>query len=181
MTNVKRASRVLRTASVLASFLVSSGHALADDAPTQAGPAAAANDAPLGDAAEGSLAKASPEQAAAIAYQQALASYSQGDLAAALDSMRRSYQLSKRAELLYNLAQLEEELKACSDSLADYRRYLELVPQGRYREAAERACVRLEPQCPPPAAATAPATTTFANTEPAAHDDQPKQPAGKPE
>jgi tetratricopeptide (TPR) repeat protein len=157
---------------------LSSGHALADDAPAQASQAASAevnSDAPPDAAA------ASPEQAAAIAYQKALLSYSKGDLAGALDHMRTSYQLSKRAELLYNLAQLEEELKACSDALADYRRYLELVPHGRYRHAAEDARVRLEHECPPLPAASAPPLAIPADPKLTANDAESTQAAAKPE
>ncbi len=125
---MKRASRALHTALLWTSFLLSSGNALAEHEPGQPEQAATAEakaGAQPGDAPPNALAKESPERAAAIAYQQALSSYSQGNVAAALSSMRISYQLSKRAELLYNLAQLEEELNACRDSLEDYRRYLE--------------------------------------------------------
>ena len=178
MKNVTRLSRVLRSAPFWASFLLSSGHALADDAPAQKTPSTAADASASASARDASE---SSEQAATIAYQKALLSYAQGDLAGALDNMRKSYQLSKRAELLYNLAQLEEELKACSDSLADYRRYLELVPHGRYREAAEHARVRLELECPPPPAASTPAVPPPADPKQAASDHEPKQSGPKPE
>jgi len=174
---VKRALRVLRAASVWTLFLLSSGLALAEDATSQSARTTKA-DAEPGARSGPAGAKTDPGQAASIAYQDALASYAKGDLAAALNSMRESYRLSKRPELLYNLAQLEEELKACSDSLEDYRRYLELAPQGRYREAAESASRRLQRECPPPtpqsslvastlapgstAASAAPAATTAA-------------------
>ncbi|MEI9936173.1 MAG: hypothetical protein WDO69_03005 [Pseudomonadota bacterium] len=178
---MKRASRVLRTAPVWASLLLLSAHAFADDAPRAQQAQAAKGEANPGAPADDDAAsKATPEQAAAVAYQKALASYAQGEVAAALDSMRQSYQLSKRAELLYNLAQLEEELKACEDSLKDYRRYLELVPHGRYREAAELARERLEHECPAPAATPAPAAAVAASTA-RAPTPEPKQSAAKPE
>jgi hypothetical protein len=165
-TSVKQAVRALRMASIWASFLSSSGHAFADDSPTQklqTTTSDTSSDAQPDTAAVTTSAQASPEQAAATAYQKALASYAKGDVPAALDSMRESYRLSKRPELLYNLAQLEDELKICRDSLADYRQYLELVPHGRYRDSAEQARQRLEQQCPPPAAAPPDTATIAAN------------------
>jgi tetratricopeptide (TPR) repeat protein len=128
-----------------------------------------------GSGAEGILVDSSVEQQAAAAYQQARASYAKGDREAALLYMKKSYELSKRAELLFNLARLEQELKACEESLADYRRYLELVPRGRYREEATRARDLLEQECPPPApvlASTAPAPV---NPEPATNESPPEQ------
>jgi len=151
-TKVKRASRVLRTAFLSTPIMLANAHALAEDSPTQK-VLAANTDANARtqsvDTPEPGMTKASSEQLAAVAYQKAVESYANGDVAAALDSMRESYQLSKRAELLYNLAQLEEELKACGDARADYRRYLELVPNGRYRDSAQQASARLEEECPP--------------------------------
>src|SRR6478736_37940 len=176
-TKVKRASRVLRTASIWAPVVLSSAHALADDSPTQKVQAAKADanarTEPVEPHDQG-MTKASSEQLAAVAYQKAVASYANGDLTGALDSMRESYQLSKRAELLYNLAQLEEELKACSDALTDYGRYLELVPNGRYRESAKQARVRLEQEC-------APQTPAPPSPAPLTHDPPPAERAVVPE
>jgi len=112
---VKRVSRALCAASVWASFLVPSEPALAADGP-----------------APSSEATSSSDQAAADAYQRALAVYAQGDVKGAFASMRESYRLSKRPELLYNL------------------------PQGRYRQAAEQAIEDLGRTCP--AADSAPPT-----------------------
>src|SRR6478735_10358554 len=98
---------MLRAASLWASVLSTSAHALADDSPTQKLQTANTVPASSGQSdgtREGLATSASTEQLAANAYQQALVSYAKGDVPAALDSMRESYQLSKRAELLYNLA-----------------------------------------------------------------------------
>jgi|SRR6478609_6842961 len=152
---------MLRAASIWATFLSSSAHTLADDSPMQKVQSASASpDGAREDAPE----NASVEQLAAIAYQQALADYANGNVSTALDRMRESYRLSKRPELLYNLAQLEEELKACPEALTDYRRYLELVPTGRYRESASQAQGRLESVCPSTAPAPAPETAPLATT-----------------
>jgi len=60
--------------------------------------------------------------------------------------------------LLYNLGRLEDELHDCQASLEDYRGYLERVPHGRYRQAAEQAIEDLSRACP--AADSAPSTTS---------------------
>lgn len=65
--------------------------------------------------------------------------------------MRESYRLSARAELLYNIARLEGELGECTEALAHYREYVELVPQGQYRAAAEQASADLAKRCSPDA------------------------------
>ncbi|MEP7052672.1 MAG: hypothetical protein ABJB12_20050, partial [Pseudomonadota bacterium] len=83
-----------------------------------------------------------------MAYQQAQLKYARHDLVGALESMRESYRLCKRPELLYNLAMLERELHDCSSALADYKSYLQQVPEGRYRDVAEQASVELRQQCP---------------------------------
>lgn len=145
---------MLSTASVWASSLSSSTLALADDSPTQKVQSAStgANSAVGSDRAlDAAPASPSSEQLAAIAYKKARASYADGDVPGALTSMRESYELSKKAELLYNLAQLEQELNSCADALADYRRYLELVPHGLHRASAAQARDSLEKICPPAA------------------------------
>jgi len=162
---------MLRAASIWATLLSSSAHALADDSPTQKVQSAKADAAP--DEHTGSV-EATPDsnsQLAASAYQQALSSYAHGDLPGALRSMRESYRLSGRAELLYNLAQLEEELKNCDEALAHYGRYLQLVPKGRYRESATEAQGRLEQVCPQPVQAPPPVQ---AATPPPVNPKQPR-------
>jgi hypothetical protein len=93
-------------------------------------------------------ARAADADAAAQAYQHALSLYSSGDIVGALASMRESYRLSARSELLYNLARLEDEAGDCARSLADYRQYLERVPHGQYRELAAKASSDLDARCP---------------------------------
>jgi hypothetical protein len=137
------------------------------------------------------LAQAASEesQAAATAYRQALARYAAGDLEGALASMRESHRLSQRAELLYNIARLESELGNCPASLADYRRYVLEVPQGRYRSDADQATRLLEQQCPDAAPEPKPAGAPVAaepRVEPppppsgAQVVDQPKHSAAEP-
>lgn len=119
---------------------------------------------------------AETEHAAAEAYSRALARYATGDIQGALETMRESYRLSKRPELLYNLARLEAELRACPAALDDYRGYLQSVPRAHYREAALQAIEELERQCPvrPPAPAVAPEVQPTSDRIRTA--DQPKVP-----
>jgi tetratricopeptide (TPR) repeat protein len=105
----------------------------------------------------------SPDRAAQAAYEAALARYDSGDLEGALAAMQQSFALSQRPELLYNLARLEREAARCRAALADYRQYLERVPQGRYRQAAEQAITELAGQCP-----SADSETAQTHREPAA-------------
>jgi hypothetical protein len=86
---------------------------------------------------------------AADAFKRSLERYAAGDLQGALEAMRESHHLSNRTELLYNIARIEEELGDCAASLADYNRYLHLVPNGRYRVPATEASQRLGERCPP--------------------------------
>ncbi|MES1184722.1 MAG: hypothetical protein ABUL60_12985 [Myxococcales bacterium] len=126
-------------------------------------------------------------EAAATAYRRALAMYDSGDLPGALASMRESYRLSQRAELLYNIARLESELHDCAASLADYRLYVQQVPDGRYRSEADQATQELAQRCPdapptPAAAASSSETTAGASVKPpavpaASHPVAPPEPA----
>jgi hypothetical protein len=114
------------------------------------------------------------EAAAEAFYQQAQAKYAKNDVKGALESMRESYRLCQRPELLYNLATLERELHDCRSALDDYSSYLQRVPQGRYRPAAEQASFELSRECPaiavtPPSVAPPPAAAPpTVKSEPAA-------------
>jgi hypothetical protein len=126
---------------------------------TSASSLAAAPAVPAGQSPAGGVqddARTPTEKAAEAAYQQAQLKYARNDLEGALGNMRESYRLCQRPELLYNLAMLERELHQCSVALADYTSYLQQLPQGRYREAAEQASAELGRECPGAAAAPPP-------------------------
>ena len=89
---------------------------------------------------------------AVLVYRRALALYDEGKLEAALEGMRESYRLSRRAELLYNVARIEDEVGDCASALMSYRQYLDRVPDGRYRDPAAQATERLVAHCPEPTA-----------------------------
>lgn len=180
---VRCASRPLRAAAIWACFVLSSGAARAENkAETSKASGSDAASPPSSDAAppqvaSSPIANAAPgdvpsssEAAAEAAYQQAQAKYAKNDIKGALESMRESYRLCQRPELLYNLAMLERELQECRLALDDYTSYLKQVPQGRYRHAAEQASSELAGACPavpaPPSVMPAPAPVPSAKPEP---------------
>jgi hypothetical protein len=167
--SVRCALRPLGAAAISACFVLSSVEARAENkaetskASSPSSASAKSSDAapltvqapsPAVDAVAGD-APPSSEAAAEAAYQQAQAKYAKSDVKGALESMRESYRLCQRPELLYNLAMLERELQECRLALEDYTSYLKQVPQGRYRHAAEQASTELSRECP---AVTAPST-----------------------
>lgn len=147
-----------------AALLISGEPALAaEPAPREAEPAPTAPAAAAAQEPAAAEHAASPDQAAEAAYEAALTRYDSGDIEGALSAMQQSFALSQRPELLYNLARLEREAQRCRASLADYRRYLERVPQGHYRQAAEQAVTELSGEC-----ASADSETAQTPSEPAA-------------
>ncbi len=159
------ASRLLRSGAIWACLALSSERVRAEPKrEAEKLPAAGASDNPAGAptpvVSEG-VSGAAPvvidappvsQAAAQAAYQEAQARYARRDVQGALESMRESYRLCERPELLYNLATLEQELNECSLALVDYTSYLEQVPQGRYRHAADQASAQLSRACPVPPA-----------------------------
>lgn len=115
------------------------------------------------------------DPAAAAAFKRSLDRYAAGDLQGALDAMRESHRLSNRTELLYNIARIEEEIGDCPASLTDYNRYLELVPDGRYRQPATEASQKLQLRCPLQTVSIEPTSSIAPKTlEPAAPPAAPK-------
>ena len=83
--------------------------------------------------------------------------YAEGDLPAALRSMKEAYARSARHELLFNLGELERELGQCRAARHDYAEYVARVPGGRRHDEATRKESELRVQCPDSAPALAPA------------------------
>lgn len=114
------------------------------------------------------------DAAARAAYQRAEVAYQSKDLASALHEMEQAYQLSQRADLLYNLARIEDELGRCGAAREHYQQYLQRVPEGEARAEAQVADERLAVRCnntataalataaapAPPVAASVPPTPT---------------------
>lgn len=144
----------MRAAWVLALVGLASESSLAGDgldAPSSGTNTAGSRDAAAtkdSGAAPGAGSSAAGVGSAEAAYEKAVSCYAAGDLQGALGFMSESYRLSQRPELFYNLASLKRELEQCRAALDDFRRYLELVPRGRYRERALQALEELEQECP---------------------------------
>jgi hypothetical protein len=84
---------------------------------------------------------------AAELFQRAEAKYGEGHLEEALALMEQSYELSQAHDLLFNLGELESELKHCRRAVERYRQYMRQVPNGRRRADAAQAVARLEQEC----------------------------------
>lgn len=118
---------------------------------------------------------------AAALFREAEARYVRGDVAGALEAMERSYTLSGRAELLFNLGELRRELGRCAEARRDYEAYLERVTAGARRESASQALEVLQNECPDaanvttpePAPSPAPAVTPAIVAQPASVVAQP--------
>ncbi|HTQ04512.1 MAG TPA: tetratricopeptide repeat protein [Polyangiaceae bacterium] len=91
---------------------------------------------------------ATKDTLAADLYRHAEACYAAGDLQGALDAMQRSYELSSRPELLFNLGELHRELHECAAAVNAYDEYLLRATEGRYRDDARRLSAELRTTCP---------------------------------
>jgi hypothetical protein len=89
-----------------------------------------------------------PEEPGAKLFKQAEAHYVAGDVAGALELMQRSYDASGRPELLFNLGELQRELKHCTEARKSYERYLALAQTGTRRSEAARKASDLKLECP---------------------------------
>src|SRR5512133_112330 len=82
-------------------------------------------------------------------YSKAQNRYLEGDVEAALQFMEQCDELSRRPNLLYNLAQIYRELDRCEPALKNYQQYLKESPNGERREVAEHYVQELGKRCPP--------------------------------
>jgi tetratricopeptide (TPR) repeat protein len=86
---------------------------------------------------------AADEEAHAV-FNAAQVAYNQGEFQRALDYFERSYELSARPALLYNIATTQDRLRMDREALASYRRYLELDPEGAQIQLARNRIRDLE-------------------------------------
>jgi hypothetical protein len=93
---------------------------------------------------------AQAEDPAALLYDQAYARYADGDTAGALVLMEKSYEISGKPELLFNLGQLHAELRHCVEARQSYERYLALAQADSRRSEAEQQVRELTRECPEP-------------------------------
>jgi hypothetical protein len=68
------------------------------------------------------------DQRASELFQRFEAAYAAGDVSGARAFMQQAFDLSRRSELLYNLAELDRELGDCRKASSEYADYLALTP-----------------------------------------------------
>jgi tetratricopeptide (TPR) repeat protein len=107
--------------------------------------------------------------------------YDQGAYDKALQAFKESYELSRKPELLYNIAKCHESLGHLEEAIAHYRRYLSETGKEDATIGARirNLEARLEKQKAPPPPATQPATQPAAVTSP--EKPKPAEPAPPPE
>jgi tetratricopeptide (TPR) repeat protein len=93
----------------------------------------------------------------------------------ALDYFQRSYELSRRPLLLYNIGAASDRLRRDADAIAAFEQYLAEVPDAPNRHEVEGRLASLRRSVE--AAATASARTPDPEPEPAPLDPQPAPPA----
>ncbi len=94
--------------------------------------------------------------------------YNVGDFTAALEDIKKAYELSERPELLFNLAQCHRALEHWKQAEFFYRGYLRGKPSAQNRSQVEALIAEMQrhqaeapvPLVPPAAASVAPATAT---------------------
>lgn len=88
------------------------------------------------DAPTGAESAAHDEEARAL-FEAGRVAFSDGRFEDALTHFERSYELSGRAELLYNIGTSQDRLRREPEAVAAFERYLELVPDAENRREVE--------------------------------------------
>ncbi len=109
------------------------------------------------------LGQASPDELARRHFESGEAYLAESDYDHALEAFEKAYDLSKRPELLINIATVHERLGNLPAAIAALRGYLEHAPEGEHRATVELRIANLEKRLPaqtdagaPDAAATQP-------------------------
>jgi len=114
------------------------------------------------------FAQPAPSAAARDALAQARQAHNAGRWQEAIDGYTRAYELTGDTDLLFQLGEVNRKLGQGVAALRFYRSYLAREPQGKHRDAAERAATSLEPKgsAGGPATASTPAPAPVAATPP---------------
>ena len=114
------------------------------------------------------FAQPAPSAAARDALAQARQAHNAGRWQEAIDGYTRAYELTGDTDLLFQLGEVNRKLGQGVVALRFYRSYLAREPQGKHRDAAERAATSLESKgsAGGPAAASTPAPAPVAATPP---------------
>lgn len=78
---------------------------------------------------EATNASPSRDEEARSLYEAGRAAFESGDLERALEHFERSYQLSMRPELLFNMANVQDRLGHDADALRSFESYVDLAPE----------------------------------------------------
>jgi hypothetical protein len=87
---------------------------------------------------------ADQDRRAREAFEQGRKAYDDGDYRAAWGHFHRSYELSHRPELLYNIGQTADRLRRDQDAVTAFRQYLEQRPNADNRREVENRLRALE-------------------------------------
>jgi tetratricopeptide (TPR) repeat protein len=124
-----------------------------------------------------SLAQSTPDELARRHFESGAAYLQESDYESALSAFQKAYELSKRPEILLNIATVEERQGKLAAAVVSLERYLEVSPQGEHVETVRNRITnlkkRMETEAPPP-------TATPAAPEPAAPQPAPPPPAVAP-
>ncbi|MCC6215832.1 MAG: tetratricopeptide repeat protein [Polyangiaceae bacterium] len=111
--------------------------------------------AAIGLAAAWAAGQASPDELAQRHFESGVAYLQESDHESALRAFQKAYELSKRPEILLNLATVYERQGRLREAIAELRRYLELAPTGKHADTVKLRIQNLERRVadePPPAA-----------------------------
>lgn len=94
-------------------------------------------------AAGSACAQSSDELAARGLFDEGSSAYAEGNYEHALASFQRSYELSRKPVLLYNVGMVLDRLRRDEEAIAAYQRYLNELPTAENRAAVERRVLLL--------------------------------------
>ena len=122
-------------------------------------------------------AQSTPDELARRHFESGAAYLQESDYGSALSAFQKAYELSKRPEILLNIATVQERQGNLADAVASLERYLEAAPQGEHAETVRIRIAnlkkRMEAEAQPPKAAPA-------EPQPAAPQPAPPPPAVAP-
>lgn len=88
----------------------------------------------------------SPDQEARDVFGRGRDAYARGDYASALEDFQRSYELSQRPELLFNIGQAADRLRRDREAVEAFEGYLQAIPETDRRVEVEARLAILREQ-----------------------------------
>lgn len=116
------------------------------------------------------LGQASPDELAQRHFASGVAYLEESDYESALRAFQKAYELSKRPEILLNLATVYERQGRLREAIGELRRYLEAAPSGKHTDTVKLRIQNLERRLatePPPAASSSAAPPPASAAPPA--------------